>query len=148
MDATTNKIRYGTVVELTQPTPTYRVNDRTEEHDVKYMLLIYGNQETWDALDAVGMEAVWSRHRELMAELKASGEFVAADGLTTADARVVRIQDGVPAVTDGPFSEAKEVLAGYYLVDCSLERATELAARLPEAPYSPIEVRALTEPYE
>jgi hypothetical protein len=115
---------------------------------MKYMLLIYGNQETWDALDAVGMENVWSKHRELMAELKASGEFVAADGLTTADARVVRIQDGVPAVTDGPFSEAKEVLAGYYLVDCSLERATELAVRLPEAPYSPIEVRALTEPYE
>jgi hypothetical protein len=115
---------------------------------VKYMLLIYGNRETWDALDAVGMETVWSSHGELMAELKASGEFVAADGLTTADARVVRIQDGVPAVTDGPFSEAKEVLAGYYLVDCSLERATELAARLPEAPYSPIEVRALTEPYE
>src|SRR5258708_39428754 len=73
---------YGTLVESPQLTPTYRANDWTEEN-MKYMLLIYGNQETWDALDAVGMENVWSKHRELMAELKASGEFVAADGLTT-----------------------------------------------------------------
>jgi hypothetical protein len=60
----------------------------------------------------------------------------------------VQVKDGVPAVTDGPFTESKEVLAGYYLLDCTLERATELAARLPEARYSPVEVRALTEPFE
>jgi hypothetical protein len=53
----------------------------------------------------------------------------------------------VPAVTDGPFTEAKEVLAGYYVVDCAgLERAAEIAARLPEAPYSPIEIREHTDP--
>jgi hypothetical protein len=113
---------------------------------MKYMLLIYGNPETWDALGAEGMDAVYDAHRKLFAEMKANGEFVAADGLTTRDARVVQIKDGVPAVTDGPFTEAKEVLAGYYLVDCTLERATELAAKLPEARFSPIEVRALTDP--
>lgn len=114
---------------------------------MKYMLLIYGNQDTWDALSAEGMEAVYGAHRELLQELKASGELVATNGLTLADARIVRVADGVPAVTDGPFSEAKEVLAGYYLVDCAdLERATELAGRLREAQYSPIEVRALMDP--
>jgi hypothetical protein len=113
---------------------------------MKYMLLIYGNTETWDALGAEGMDTVYGAHRALFEEMKANGEFVAADGLTTVDARVVQVRDGVPAVTDGPFTEAKEVLAGYYLVDCSLERATELAAKLPEARFSPIEVRALTDP--
>jgi hypothetical protein len=114
---------------------------------MKYMLLIYGNTETWDALGAEGMDEVYAAHRALFEEMKANGEFVAADGLTTVDARVVQVRDGVPAVTDGPFTEAKEVLAGYYLVDCSsLERATELAAKLPEARFSPIEVRALTDP--
>jgi hypothetical protein len=112
------------------------------------MLLIYGNTETWAALDAEGMDAVYDVHRGVLAETRASGELLAADGLTTVNARVVQLNDGVPAVTDGPFSEAKEVLAGYYLLDCTLERATELAARLPEARYSPIEVRALTEPFE
>jgi hypothetical protein len=115
---------------------------------VKYMLLIHGNQQTWDALSAMGMESVYATHRGLIEELTTSGELVAAQGLTTADARVVRVVGGAPAVTDGPFSEAKEVLAGYYLIDCaSLDRATELAGRLPEAPYSPVEIRALIEPY-
>jgi hypothetical protein len=110
------------------------------------MLLIYGNTETWDALGADGIEAVYAVHREILAETRASGELLASDGLTTDNARVVQLRDGVAAVTDGPFTESKEVLAGYYLLDCTLERATELAARLPEARYSPIEVRALTEP--
>lgn len=115
---------------------------------MKYMLLIYGNDQTWDSLDAEGIESVYDKHRALLAETKAAGELLAADGLTTDNARIVQVQDGVPAVTDGPFTESKEVLAGYYLLECSLERATELAARLPEARYSPIEVRALTAPFE
>lgn len=110
---------------------------------MKYMLLIYGNSETWEAMRAEGMDEVYGAHRALQAEMQAAGEFVASDGLTTTGARVVQLQDGVPAVTDGPFTEAKELLAGYYLVDCSLERATELAARLPEARFSPVEIRAL-----
>lgn len=113
---------------------------------MKYMLLIYGNTETWDTLQALGIEGVLDQHRKLTEELKANGEFIDGLGLTTANARVVRVSDGVPAVTDGPFTEAKEVLAGYYLVDCSPERAVEIAARLPEAPYSPIEIRSFTDP--
>jgi len=113
---------------------------------MKYMLLIYGNTGTWDALDAEGIDQVLDQHRKLAEELKANGEYVDGLGLTTANARVVRVKDGIPAVTDGPFTEAKEVLAGYYLVDCSLERATEIAARLPEARFSPIEIRSFTDP--
>jgi len=113
---------------------------------MKYMLLIYGNTETWDTLHAQGIDRVLDEHRKLSDELKANGEYVDGLGLTTANARVVRVSDGVPAVTDGPFTEAKEVLAGYYVVDCSLERATQIAARLPEAPFSPIEIREFMDP--
>jgi hypothetical protein len=112
------------------------------------MLLIYGNDETWKALEAEGMESVFDVHRAVMAETRASGELIACDGLATAQARVVHVHDNALAVTDGPFTEAKEVLAGYYLFECDLERATELAGRLVEAKYSPIEVRALTQPFE
>lgn len=116
---------------------------------MKYMLLIYGNQQTWDTLKEQGLDQVMDEHRKLGAELKASGELVDGIGLTTTNARVVRVSDGIAAVTDGPFTEAKEVLAGYYVVDCSgVERATEIAARLPEAPYSPIEIREFIAPDE
>jgi hypothetical protein len=108
---------------------------------MKYMLLIYGNEETWDALHAVGMDQVMEQHGKLIEELKERGEHVDDRPLTVANSRVVRVRDGVPTVTDGPFTEAKEVLAGYYVVECSLERATEIAGRLPEAPSSPIEIR-------
>jgi hypothetical protein len=111
---------------------------------VKYMLLIYGNESTWDALVEQDMDTVMAAHYGLIDELTASGELVGYAGLTVQDAQIVRVRDGVPAVTDGPFTEAKEVLAGYYLVDCaSRERAAELAGRLPEAAYSPIEVRVV-----
>ena len=84
-------------------------------------------------------------------ELKQAGELVGAEGLALPEAaRVVRAgKGGVPEVTDGPFAEAKEFLAGYWIVDCeSTERAYEIAARASAAPGKggvplnmPIEVR-------
>ena len=57
------------------------------------------------------------------------------------------MRDGAPVVTDGPFLEAKEHLAGYYEVDCeSIERAVELAAMMPEARYQGVEVRPVMGP--
>ena len=84
-------------------------------------------------------------------DLTQSGEFVDAQGLAfPQDARIVRAQkDGSPAVTDGPFAEAKEFLAGFWIVDCeSTDRAYQIAARASAAPGKggvplnmPIEVR-------
>ncbi|MBO0828045.1 MAG: YciI family protein [Streptosporangiales bacterium] len=108
---------------------------------MRYMVLIYGNQATWDALNA-RMDEVERAHRALSEELTASGELVGTQALSSIGAQTVRVDAGVPTVTDGPFTEAKEMLAGYYLLDCaSRDRAVEVAGRLPEAPYSPIEVR-------
>jgi hypothetical protein len=84
-------------------------------------------------------------------DLTESGELVDAQGLAfPQDARIVRAQkDGSPAVTDGPFAEAKEFLAGFWIVDCeSTDRAYQIAARASAAPGKagvplnmPIEVR-------
>ena len=88
---------------------------------------------------------------ELNGDLVKAGELVGAEGLAPpGDARVVRYnKNGVPAVTDGPFAEAKEFLAGYWIVDVDTpERAYEIAARASSAPgpggaplIIPIEVR-------
>jgi hypothetical protein len=58
----------------------------------------------------------------------------------------VRVRGGVPAVTDGPYVEAKEFLAGFYVVDCEgVERANALAAQIPDAQYTAVEVRPVME---
>jgi hypothetical protein len=70
-------------------------------------------------------------------ELKESGELVGAEGLAGPEAaRIVRAgANGVPEVTDGPFAEAKEFLAGYWIVDvASTERAYQIAAEASAAP--------------
>jgi hypothetical protein len=114
---------------------------------VKYLLLIYRNPSTWDALDAAGPEALRKAHGDLIEDLVASGEFLDTRPLSRENARTLHPRDGLPVLTDGPFTEAKEVMAGYYLVDCAdLDRATEIATRLPEAPYSPIEIREFDQP--
>ncbi|MEP7384345.1 MAG: YciI family protein [Gemmatimonadota bacterium] len=84
-------------------------------------------------------------------ELIASGEWVDAQGLAMpAEARVVRAgQDGKPVVTDGPFAESKEFLAGFWILDVpTTERAYEIASRISTAPgkggtplHMPVEVR-------
>ena len=97
----------------------------------------------------------WRAHMEywhqMNAGLEASGEYVAVEALTSpSEARLVRAgAEGMPAVTDGPFAESKEFLAGYWIVDVdSLERACEIAAHASAAPgpdgaplRMPIEVR-------
>jgi hypothetical protein len=109
---------------------------------VKYLLMIYRNATGRDALDDAGPDALHQAHGELIKDLMASGEFLDTKPLSRDNARTMRVLDGQIVSTDGPFTEAKEVMAGYYLVDCAdLDRATEIAARLPEAPYSPIEIR-------
>jgi hypothetical protein len=74
-------------------------------------------------------------HGEFMNTVKESGEMISTVALSDpSNSAVVRVRGGVPAVTDGPYAEAKEYLAGYYLIDCeSKERALEVAALIPDA---------------
>lgn len=113
---------------------------------MKYMILIHSNphfQERWDTLSDDQRDHFGRDHLALTDELAASGELVASEGLVDpALATWVTARGGEPMTTDGPFAEVKEHLAGFYLVDCdSLERAVEIAARVPDAVWGLVEVR-------
>jgi hypothetical protein len=107
------------------------------------MLLIYNNPATYEAWSEAERAALFGDVDQIMTELRESGEMVGGEALADrSNTRTVRVRDGVPAVTDGPFAEAKEQFAGYIMVDCETEeRAVEIAARWPDARYFAMEVR-------
>jgi hypothetical protein len=112
---------------------------------VKYLIMMMSNpsyQEIWDAMSDDELRGLGRRHHALHAELAASGELVAGEGLAdVALTRRVSARAGHTVVSDGPMAETKEHLAGFYLVDCSAERAVEIAARTPDAEWSEVLVR-------
>jgi hypothetical protein len=112
---------------------------------MRYILLIYQNTEAWNGLSQGDKEVFMHAAGDIVEELSATGEWVGGEGLADASqARSTRVRDGVVTVTDGPFLEAKEALAGYCIVDvATLGRAEELAARWPDAQRWGVEVRAL-----
>lgn len=110
------------------------------------MLLIYNNPDALEALSEEERNTLMGEVGDLMAELSNSGELVGGEALAhPANTKTVRVRDGVLAATDGPFLEAKELLAGYVMVDVeSAERAVEIAARWPDARMGgAMEVRAV-----
>jgi hypothetical protein len=120
---------------------------------MKYIILTYGAQRDYDAMaGAAGDGPVWTPDdfaamgafmASLSKELEDSGELVETRGLAApVHTRRLGFKDGVAFVTDGPYAETEEVLAGYWVVDCeSLDRATEIAARLRQCP-GPAQVAA------
>ena len=113
---------------------------------MKYMLLIYGNQELWESFTPEQFEPVIRETEALQAELRASGEFVGAWGVADqVQAKQVHLgDDGRAVVTDGPYIEAKEYIGSFDIIDVeSEERALEIAARVPFARISRVEVRPL-----
>jgi hypothetical protein len=110
---------------------------------VKYLLIIHNNPALMATLPAEEQAAIGDAHDGFQETLRGTGELVGFAALADPDlSRVVRVSDGVPAVTDGPFVEAKEYLAGYYVIDTETpERAAEIAAMLLEARHVGIEVR-------
>jgi hypothetical protein len=124
---------------------------------MKYMIMLCGSQRDYDALagkpgaaDAWSAEDVAALH-EFMGRwngaLAESGELVDANGLDApVHGRRVMIEGGAPVVTDGPYAETEEVLAGYTIVECqSFDRATEIAAELVDTPHP--EGAVLTNPW-
>jgi hypothetical protein len=112
---------------------------------MKYMLLIYGNEELWSSFSEEELQQVIHDTNALQEELRASGEFVGAYGVADqVMAKTVTVKDGTPAVTDGPYIEAKEYLGSFDIIDCdSMDRALEIAARVPFARVGSVEVRPL-----
>jgi hypothetical protein len=110
---------------------------------VKYMLLIYSNPESWAGLSAEQREALGRDHAALTEELAEQGLLVSSAGLADPiTSRTVMVRDNTQTTTDGPYAEAKEHLAGFYLVECDdVDQAIEYAARMPDAKYVAVEVR-------
>jgi len=114
---------------------------------MKYLLLIYMNPTLFEALSQEERDAVFSGHDELLKHIKETGEMVGFVALADpSQSKTVRVRDEAAVVTDGPYVEAKEFLAGYYVVECeTVERAAELAGRIPDAKYLATEVRPVME---
>ena len=113
---------------------------------MKYMLLIYSTEarEEFDALAEEEQNAIFAEYMAIQDEPDVLG----GDQLQPTDtATTVRVADGETLTTDGPFSETKEVLGGYYMLEAdNLDRALDVAARIPAARMGgAIEVRPLVE---
>lgn len=123
---------------------------------MKYLILIYSNPESWGhpiflrtpeflAMSEDERAELTTQADALFKEITESGELVVGAALADpVNTKTARVRDGVPATTDGPYLEAKEQLAGYFVVDCdSPERASEIALRFPDARFAAVEVRPI-----
>jgi hypothetical protein len=116
---------------------------------MKYLIQILSNPtflQRWDELPQERKDTFGRTHLALSAELDAAGELLASGGLAdpALAKRVSAPLSGATMVTDGPFAEAKEHLAGFLLVDVDSEqRALDIAARVPDAVWGLVEVRPL-----
>jgi len=102
---------------------------------MKFLLLMHMNPAVWESLTEGERTEIMDGHGAFMDTITASGEMITTQGLADpSQSAVVRVRDGHPVVTDGPYLEAKEYLGGFYLIDCeNRERALELAAMIPDA---------------
>ena len=117
---------------------------------MKYLVLIYSNpasREIWESFSDEQQADGFRYYNALAEELAASGELIVTEALADASlTKRVTVRDGQTLTSDGPFAEAKELLAGFFLLDCeSMERAVEVAARVPEAELGLVEVRPVRE---
>ena len=119
---------------------------------MKFMMATYADEDIYDLENFDDEQRDWLRGivafmHELNAELEAAGELVTAEGLTApSEARTVRPQGDDVITTDGPFAEAKEFLAGYWVIDfADFERAEQIAAKIVRFVHAPIELRPIGE---
>jgi hypothetical protein len=104
-----------------------------------YMLLLYHDPESPPPDD------VMERHFAVWREAKQRNAYVASEAIGGAEsATTVRVRDGKTIISDGPFAETKEVLGGFYILDCSnLDEALEFAAKVPDARNGSVEIRVV-----
>lgn len=112
---------------------------------MRYLCLIYLTDDEMEAMPTGDMDALNARHLDFNDELAASGQMVEAEALApTGEALCLRLRNGRLSVTDGPFIETKEQVAGFYLIEArDLNEAIQVAARIPSAHLATIEVRAI-----
>lgn len=111
---------------------------------MKYLLLIYIDE---NVLSDTEREHCYRESAQLAQELHSKGQFVATAPLhPVATATSIRVRDGKPLVTDGPFAETREQLGGFFLVNAQdLDEAIAIAARIPGARVGTVEIRPVLE---
>lgn len=100
---------------------------------MKYILLISSNEQALASRSEAEVKQVVGQHMKVGQELRAAGKMVAAERLRPqSEATRIRMKAGQPQLTDGPFAETKEVIGGFYLIDCaSKAEAIEWASKFP-----------------
>lgn len=111
---------------------------------MKYMLLIYMAE---DAIDDGERQHCYVESAQLTQDLNANGQYLSANPLQPAStATCVQVREGKRLVTDGPFTETREQLGGYFLVEAeSLDEAIDIAGRIPAGRWGTVEVRPVKE---
>jgi hypothetical protein len=114
---------------------------------MKYMLLVHHDEKLFGAFSAAKQQQMLDDSVELTHQLHADGKYLSASPLLAAStAAIVRVRDGKNFVTDGPFIETREQIAGYFLIEAkNLEEAIAIAKRVPGAQIGTVEVRPVKE---
>jgi hypothetical protein len=114
---------------------------------MKYMLLVHHDEEAFAKMGEEKRKQMLAESIELTHQLHASERYLHASPLHPAStAAIVRVREGKPFVTDGPFIETREQLAGYFLINAKdLNEAISIAAKVPGARIGTVEVRPLIE---
>lgn len=114
---------------------------------MKYMLLCYDDEKAWEQAGSAAHQAAIGEAVQLTHELDANGQYLLASPLqSVSSATSVRVRDGKPIVTDGPFAETREQLGGFYLIDVpDLDTAIRIAQRHPGARLGSVEIRPIRE---
>jgi hypothetical protein len=118
-----------------------------EADAMKYMLLCYDDERAWQDAGEAAHKSAMEEAVELTHELHDKGQYLMASPLeATSTATSVRVRDGKPIVTAGPFAETREVLGGFYLIDvANLDEAIKIAARHPGQRFGGVEIRPIIE---
>ena len=111
---------------------------------MKYMLLIYHDESGFSPRERV---QCYADSAQLAQKLSTSGQYLDAAPLhPTSTATSVRVREGKPLITDGPFAETREQLGGYYLIDAkNLDEAIGIAAKIPGGKWGTVEIRPVME---
>jgi Uncharacterized protein conserved in bacteria len=114
---------------------------------MKYMLLVHHDEDAFDKFSESTRQQMLEESVQLTHQLHADGQYLSASPLhPTSTATIVRVRDGKRLVTDGPFVETREQIAGYFLIEAKdLDEAIAIAARVPGARIGTVEVRPVKE---
>ena len=116
---------------------------------MQYALLIYVSEDVTNNLSDEDRQAYFQNWGQYEANVQERGIKTGGQPLQpVSTATTVRIRDGKPMITDGPFAETKEQLAGFYILECpDLDEAIALAKNMPDAQYGAIEIRPILQKF-